>query len=150
MAGGADFRLNTTAKDARWMRGGVLQDGLALDPTEVRAIVDRNMQPGLAALRQNVSRIKSRTGRLRRAPAVLTRKYGRGGKFRIVGLLGYASGVAPHAPFIERGTPPRAGRGKVAAQWPAWLAFFATREQMGESIKADLAALVQRTVSRLS
>ena len=150
MAVEATFRLNTSAKDARWIRGGVLQDGMALNAQDVRAIVERDMQPGLASLRQNVSRIGVRTGRLRKAPAILTRKYGRGSKFRIVGLLGYRSGVAPHAIHIERGTPPRAGRGKVAAQWPAWLAFFANREQMKAAIQADLGALVSKTASKLS
>jgi hypothetical protein len=104
----------------------------------------------LASLRQNVSRLGSKTGRLRRAPAILTRKYGRGSKFRIVGLLGYASGVAPHAAYIERGTPPRAGRGKVVAQRMAWLAFFANREQMRATIQGDLEALVQRHMAKLS
>jgi hypothetical protein len=149
MAGEVTFRLNTSAKDTKWMRGGVLKEGMALNAQDVRAIVERNMQPGLASLRQNVSRIGVRTGRLRRAPAVLTRKYGREAKFRILGLLGYRSGVAPHAIHIERGTPPRAGRGKVAAQWPAWLAFFANRQQMKSAIQADLEALVAKTASEL-
>jgi hypothetical protein len=150
MPGGVDFRLNTTEKDARWMQGSALQESLILDPQDVRAIVEDSMQPGLQALRRNVGQVGTVTGRLRRAPAVLTRKYGRQPRFRILGLLGYRNGIAPHARFLELGTPPRAGRGLVKARRMAWSAFFLNRKQMLNTVKARLEALVAKSLSRMA
>jgi hypothetical protein len=148
-SGGAEFRLNTTEKDARWMRGGVLQETLVLPSAQVRAAVESSMQVGLSALRNNLSAIRVRTGRLQRSPAVLTRKYGRDPKYRIVGLLGYKSGVAPHARYIELGTPPRDGRGKVTAQRPAWLAFFHNRERMAQMLQMELERMAADALSKV-
>jgi hypothetical protein len=149
MAGGVDFRLNTTEKDAKWMKGSVLQQSLVLDPQDVRAAVEASMQPGLQALRRNVGQVGTVTGRLRKAPAVLTRKYGRQPKFRILGLLGYRSGVAPHARYLELGTPPRAGRGLIKARRMAWSAFFSNRDQMLNAAKSRLEALAAKALAKI-
>lgn len=149
MPGGVDFRLNTTEKDAKWMKGSVLQESLVLDPQDVRAAIEESMQPGLQALRLNVGRLGSVSGRLRRSPAVLTRKYGRQPKFRILGLVGYRSGVAPHARYLELGTPPRAGRGLIKARRMAWSAFFSNRDQMLNAAKARLEALAAKALAKI-
>ena len=149
MAGGVDFRLNTTEKDAKWMKGSVLQESLVLEPQDVRDAIEQSMQPCLQALRLNVGRLGSVSGRLRRSPAVLTRKYGRQPKFRILGLVGYRLGVAPHARYLELGTPPRAGRGLIKARRMAWSAFFDNREQMLNAAKSRLEALAAKALAKI-
>jgi hypothetical protein len=148
MAGeGIRFGLNTTEQDAKWIKGGVLDRTIVLSAQDVRAAVERSMQPGLMALQRNVQQVPARSGRLRKSPAILTRKYGRAPFFKIVGLVGYRSGVAPHARYLEMGTPPRAGRGLVKAGRMAWSAFFANKDVMGANITREMESLVQKAVN---
>ena len=149
MSQGVEFRLNTTAKAARWMGGSALSSTLKIDPSAVRRAIERAMAPGLAALRRNVGEAKVKTGRLRRAPAAVTRKYGGAKRLVIVGLVGYASGVAPHATHLEVGTPPRAGRGQVRPRRYAWLAYFQNREQMKNLAQAGIENLMASAVSQV-
>jgi|688.fasta_scaffold57154_4 hypothetical protein len=147
MADGIEFRLNTTEKDARWVSGSTLQKAVRLDANEIRAAVERSMQPGLASLRQNVQEVGTVTGRLRRSPAIVTRRYGRAPRLTVMGLVGYRSGVAPHARLMELGTPPRAGRGLVKARRLAWKAFFYNRDTMSARMQAEMEALLSKAVS---
>ena len=150
MADGIRFGLNTTLKDAKWVRGGLLEQTVRLTPEEVRSAVLQSMQPGLMALQRNVQQVRAKTGRLRRSPAIVTRKYGKAPFFTVVGLVGYRSGVAPHAISIERGTPPRFNRGKVAARRFAWSAFFQNREIMEQALKSQLETLVQKALAKVT
>lgn len=149
MAGKAvEFRLNTTGKDARWMRGKALSESVAIDANDVRQAIVSAMQPGLVALKTNVSQARAITGRLRRSPGIVTRKYGGSKRLVIVGLVGYMSGVAPHSTYIEMGTPPRAGRGQIKARRYAWLAYFHNRQAMQDAAKANLEAVMAKAVSK--
>lgn len=142
MAKEVEFRLNTTARDAKWMRGSALSEGLKIDATQVRSAIERSMQPSLMALRRNVATAKPKTGRLRRSPGVLTRKYGGQRRLVIVGLVGYKSRVAPHARYLEFGTPPVGNRRPIVARRYAWLAYFHTRDEMQAMAKAELEAIM--------
>lgn len=148
MADGIRLDMNTTEKDARWVRGGLLPSAVQVSPDLLRAAVERSMQPGLMALQRNVQQIPARTGRLRRSPAIVTRKYGKPPFYRIVGLVGYRAGVAPHARYLEMGTPPRAGRGKVLPRRSAWTAFFTNRGVMEQNLKSEMERLVSDAVSK--
>ena len=151
MIRGIEFQLNTTEKDGKYVSGGVLESHLRVDPEDVRAAVMRSMSPGLQALRQNVSAIGMRTGRLRRSPGILTRKYGKSPHFRILGLVGYQHGIAPHARNVELGSPPRSGpRGVMPAFRPAWMAYFHNRQVMAANVQREIEALVQRAISRVA
>lgn len=144
-----EFRLNTSAKDARWMRGQALSETVKIDPASIRHAVEASMQPGLMALRQNVSAAKVKTGRLRRSPGILTRKYGGSKRLIIVGLVGYMAGVAEHSRYLEMGTPPRAGgRGQIAPRRYAWLAYFHTRKAMQESAQRQIEGIVERAIAK--
>jgi hypothetical protein len=150
MADGISFKINTTEKDARWLTGETAGKAVQLDPADLQAACERSLAPGLSALRANVSKIGKKTGRLRQSPAILTRRYGRAPRFTAVGLLGYRSGVAPHARNVELGSPPRAGRGLMPALRPAWRAFYANRETMKSRMKAELEALLAKAVAKVS
>lgn len=146
MADGIRFGINTTEKDARWMRGELSQ-AVHLSPEDLKGACERSLHPGLVALQSNVGRIGRKTGRLQRAPGILTRRYGRPPKTIVVGLLGYKHGVAPHARNVELGSPPRFNRGIMPALRPAWLAYFANRETMKANMKAELEALVAKALA---
>lgn len=146
MARQVTFKINTTQKDTRWLREKALADAFQVDPSEVVEAVEHALQPALWALRKNVSAAKVRTGRLRASPGTVVRKYGGKARLTVVGLVGYKSGVAPHSPYLERGTPPRAGRGKVAARRYAWLAFFQNKEAMKSNLQANLEAVMQNAI----
>lgn len=147
MAQEVEFRLNTSAKDARWMRGNALSESIKINPDKVRAALITAMRPGLSALRQNVAQAKTRTGRLRRSPGVLTRKYGGAQRLIMVGLVGYVSGVAPHSKYLELGTPPRFGRGQIKARRYAWLAYFRNQETMRDIAKQQLEQVMLEAAS---
>lgn len=149
MAKEVEFRLNTTAKDAKWMRGNALAAGLKIDATQVRSVVEKSMQPSLMALRRNVQQAKPKTGRLRRSPGIVTRKYGGSQRLVIVGLVGYKARVAPHARYLEFGTPPVGNRRPIVARRYAWLAFFSTREEMKRSAQEGLQSLMAEAADGL-
>jgi hypothetical protein len=140
------FKINTTSKDARWIREHALLATLKIDPAEVIEAVDHALQPALWALQKNVQRAKSLTGRLRRSPGTVVRRYGGKQRLTVVGLVGYKSGVAPHSSFLERGTPPRAGRGKVVARRYAWLAYSQNKAVMRETLQANLEAVMENAL----
>lgn len=146
MAQDVEFRLNTTARDGKWLRGSMLGQTVKIDPTQVREAVERSMQSGLSALRSNVSAAGVKTGRLRRSPGIVTRKYGGARRLVIVGLVGYKAGVAPHAKYLEFGTPPRGNRRPIAARRYAWLAYFHNREAMQSAAKSALEAIMEKAV----
>lgn len=149
MADGISFRLNTTEKDARWMSGETAHKAVRINPDEIQAAVERSMQPGLMALRANVNqRVGVRTGRLRKSPAIVIRRYGRAPRLTVMGLVGYLHGVAPHARLMELGTPPRDGRGMVKARRMAWRAYFDNRETMGAKMTAELQAVLERAAAK--
>lgn len=150
MAEGIRFGINTTEKDAKWLRGETVSKAVQLDPASMQAACERSLQPGLMALRANVSKIGKVTGRLQRAPAVLTRRYGRAPRFTVVGLLGYRHGVAPHARNVELGSPPRDGRGVMPTLRPAWLAYFHNRDAMKANMRAELESLIEKALGRLT
>jgi len=147
MAQSVEFRLNTSLQDARWMRGEALSKTIKVQPQLVRAAIGKAMQPGLAALRSNVNAAKVKTGRLKKSPGIVTRKYGGAGRLIIVGLVGYRSGVAPHSKYLELGTPPRSDRGKVTARRYAWLAYFHNREAMQQIARTELEGIVAQSIS---
>ena len=149
MAQSVEFRLNTSAHDARWMRGKALSETVRVEADLVRAAIGKAMQPGLAALRANVSEAKVKTGRLRKAPATVTRKYGGAGRLIMVGLVGYKSGAAPHSRYLEAGTPPRSGRGQIKARRYAWLAYFHNREAMKQIAKTELEAIMASSLAAI-
>ena len=144
-----DFRLNTTELDGRIMRGGGLNGALQLDPADMRRAIVDAMQPGLAALKSNISGVKRKTGRLAMSPGIETRTYQHGRRTIVVGLVGYKSGVAPHARYLELGTPPRAGRGIVKPRRYAWKAFFYNRYSMQAAAQRNLEALVAKATASL-
>jgi len=144
-----DFRLNTTQLDGRVMKGGGLDGSIQLDPEEVRAAIVDAMLPSLASLRSSVSAVRRKTGRLAASPGIETRRYQKGRRNIIVGLVGYKSGVAPHARYLEMGTPPRAGRGKIEPRRFAWLAFFHNRQTMQATAQKNLEALMARAISKV-
>ena len=147
MAKEVEFRLNTTAKDARWMRGTALTESVKLDPTQVQAAIERSMQPALLALRSNVATARPKTGRLLKSPGILTRKYGGARRLVVVGLVGYKSRVAPHARYLEFGTPPVGNRRGIKARRYAWLAYFQNQDQMKATAKAALENLIANATS---
>lgn len=144
MGDGLSFGINTTEKDARWMRGETVQKAVRVDPSAISAAVGSAMSSGLMALRNNVAQIGVKTGRLRRSPAIVVRRYGRAPRLTVMGLVGYQNGVAPHARVIELGTPPRDGRGLVKARHPAWKAYFDNRETMAKQMEAEMSALLEK------
>lgn len=147
MANEVAFRLNTTAKDGKWLRGNAVAQSLSIDPSQVRQTIERAMQPGLLALRSNVSQAKVKTGRLRKSPGIVTRKYGGGKRLIVVGLVGYRAGVAPHAKYLEFGTPPVGNRKPIKARRYAWLAYFHNREAMQAAAQAGLESLMAEAVA---
>lgn len=146
MAREVTFKINTSAKDARWIRKHELAEAFKVEPTEVVEAVEHALQPALRSLQQNVQQAKVVTGRLRRSPGTVVRRYGGKQRLTVVGLVGYKSGVAPHSPFLERGTPPRAGRGKVVARRYAWLAYFNNKSAMKETLQANLESVMQNAI----
>ena len=140
------FKINTTQKDARWLREKALADAFQVEPSEVVEAVEHALQPALWTLRSNVQAAKARTGRLRASPGTVVRKYQGKSRLTVVGLVGYKSGVAPHSRFLELGTPPRAGRGQVQARRYAWLAYFQNKEAMRSSLQANLEAVMQNAI----
>lgn len=150
MAEGIKFRINTTEKDGKWLRGETVSQAVRLNPQDMQAACERSLQPGLMALRANVSKIGRVTGRLQRSPAVLTRRYGRAPRFTVVGLLGYQHGVAPHARNVELGSPPRFNRGVMPTLRPAWLAYFHNREAMQANMQSELESLIAKALGRVS
>jgi hypothetical protein len=146
MAREVTFKINTTQKDARWLKEKALADAFQIEPSEVVEAVEHALQPALWALRKNVLAAKVRTGRLRSSPGTVVRKYGGKRRLTVVGLVGYKSGVAPHSPYLELGTPPRAGRGKVVARRYAWLAYFHNKQAMKQTLQANLEAVMQNAI----
>jgi hypothetical protein len=140
------FKINTTAKDGRWIRKHALAEAFKVEPTEVIEAVEHALQPALKSLRHNVQQAKVFTGRLQRSPGTVVRRYGGKQRLTVVGLVGYKSGVAPHSAYLERGTPPRAGRGKVVARRYAWLAYFQNKGAMKETLQANLEAIMQNAI----
>lgn len=140
------FKINTTAKDARWIREKELARQFKIEPTEVVEAVEHSLQPALWALKRNVQDAKVRTGRLRQSPGTVVRKYGGKQRLTVVGLVGYKSGVAPHSKYLELGTPPRAGRGQVVARRYAWLAYYQNRQAMRETLQANLESIMSNAI----
>lgn len=147
MANDVEFRLNTTAKDAKWMRGVMATKTLKLDSAAVRRTIEHAMQPGLLSLKSNVSEAAVKTGRLRKSCGIVTRKYGGARRLVIVGLVGYKSGVAPHAKYLELGTAPRENRGQIRARRYAWLAYFRNRQAMQSAAQAGLESLMATAIA---
>lgn len=146
MAREVTFKINTTQKDARWLKEKALAETFQVEPTEVVEAVEHALQPALWALRKNVSAAKVRTGRLRSSPGTVVRQYRGKSRLTVVGLVGYKAGVAPHSRFLELGTPPRAGRGQVKARRYAWLAYFQNKEAMKSNLQANLEAVMQNAI----
>lgn len=146
MARQVTFKINTTQKDARWLKEKALADAFKIEPSEVVEAVEHSLQPALWALRKNVSAARVRTGRLRDSPGTVVRKYQGKARLTVVGLVGYKAGVAPHSSFLELGTPPRAGRGQVKARRYAWLAYFHNKEAMKSNLQANLEAVMQNAI----
>ena len=140
------FKINTTSKDARWIKEKELARQFKVEPTDVVEAVEHSLQPALWALIRNVQDARVKTGRLRRSPGTVVRKYGGKQRLTVVGLVGYKSGVAPHSKYLELGTPPRAGRGKVVARRYAWLAYYQNRQAMRETLQANLEAIMSNAI----
>lgn len=143
MSDGIDLAILARGNVVKAISGRVLQDAFVLDVSEIVAACEAAAVPGLAALRQNVSGIRKVTGRLSSAPAITTRYYRRK-KTGLVGvaLVGYRSGVAPHASLVEFGTKRRSSkkgnRGAAPAQRPLTKAFTQTRSSMESKLSAEL------------
>jgi hypothetical protein len=146
MAREVTFKINTTQKDARWLKEKALAAAFQVEPSEVVEAVEHALQPALFALRKNASDARVRSGRLRASPGTVVRKYGGKARLTVVGLVGYKSGVAPHSRYLELGTPPRAGRGKVLARRYAGLAYFQNKEAMKSNLQASLEAVMQNAI----
>lgn len=150
MAQEVEFRLNTSEKDARWMRGRALSETVRIDQDKFRQAITKAMMPGLASLQRQVAAVRTVTGRLRKSPGIVTRKYGGANRLIIVGLVGYKAGVAPHSRYLELGTPPRAGRGIVKARRYAWRAFWENQDTMKASAEAALTGLIEDAIDSVS
>lgn len=146
MAREVTFKINTTQKDARWLKERALAEAFQVEPSEVVEAVEHALQPALLALRKNVLGATVHSGRLRASPGTVVRKYGGKARLTVVGLVGYKSGVAPHSRYLELGTPPRSGRGKVEARRYAWLAYFQNKEAMKSNLQASLEAVMQNAI----
>lgn len=146
MAREVTFKINTTQKDARWLKENALAEAFQVEPSEVVEAVEHALQPALWALKKNVSAARVRTGRLRASPGTVVRQYKGKARLTVVGLVGYKAGVAPHSKFLELGTPPRSGRGQVKARRYAWLAYFNNREAMKSNLQANLEAVMQNAI----
>ena len=142
MADGFEMRLNSRYQDARWLEGKALQAALVVPVPELLAACDRAVMPGLMALRSNVSAIRSRTGRLRRSPGTKAKVYGT----TATALVGFKSGVAPHAYYIEYGAR-RKRQGSTAALRPLRRAFEASRGAMERAMSHELAAIAEKAAS---
>ena len=145
----SQWNLDTTEDNVRGLAGKY--DNAKVPASEIAAVMERALQPALAALRQEVVKMGSRTGRLRASPGVVIKQLGAGSNVTVMGLVGYRHGVAPHAGLVERGSPPRAGpRGKMPAFNLAWRAFFRNRTVIEETMKSAMAAMAQRSVKKLT
>ena len=136
------MRLNTRYQDAKWIEGRALQAALVVPVPELLAACDRAVVPGLMALRSNVSAIRSRTGRLRRSPGAKAKIYGT----TATALVGFRSGVAPHAYYIEYGAR-RKRQGRTAALQPLRRAFDSSRNAMERAMSQELAAIAHKAAS---
>lgn len=141
MAAGFEMRLNTSYQDAKWLEGKGLQSSLRVSVPELLAACDRAIAPGLSALRTNVSSIRSRTGRLRRSPGAKSRIYGT----TATALVGFRSGVAPHAYYVEYGAKRRL-KGRTAAMRPLGRAFATAQGAMERIMQAEMKAIAERAV----
>lgn len=137
-----EMRINTSYHDAQWLQGRALQGALTVPVSELLAACERAVAPGLQALRSNVAGIRSRTGRLRRSPGSKAKIYGT----TATALVGYRSGVAPHAYFIEFGAK-RRKQGRTKAFGPLRRAFEASRSAMQRTIAKELTAVAEKATA---
>jgi len=141
MADGIELRLNTSYQDGKWLEGRGLTSSLVVPVPALMAACHRAIMPGLTALQSNVNAIRARTGRLRRSPGLKTKVYGT----TATALVGFRSGTAPHAYYVEYGAKRRL-RGSTAALRPLRRAFDVSRGAMERVMAAELAAIADRAL----
>ena len=150
MAEGLDFEISTKYRDANFLAGNAVADALRLDVSKLVGSCNRAAAPGLMALRSNVAGIKSKTGRLGRSPAVKSKVYKTGNNWTALALVGYDSGIAPHAYYIEYGSRNRQKRGAMPAFFPLQRAFESTRETMKATMQNELQKIMAEAAKRLA
>lgn len=141
MANGFELQINTSYQDAKWLKGRGLQVTLEVPVPQLLAACDRAIMPGLSALRTNVAGIRAKSGRLRQSPGTKAKIYGR----TATALVGFRSGVAPHAYYVEYGAK-RKLRGSTAALKPLRRAFDSSRGAMAQIMAREMEALGQRAL----
>ena len=149
MADGIDIQLNTRFQDAKWLSGNALGQSLRVEAAALLQAAERAVQPGLVALQSNVNQIRSRKCALRRSPGTKSKLYGGGSRQTATALVGYRSGVAPHAYYVEFGTRKRRGRGAMAARRPLLRAFESARSSMEAAMTRELQAIMARAASKI-
>ena len=147
MADYLSFQIKARGNTAKAISGLALQEEFRIETQELVDVCRRAATPGLSALRSNAQAVHRVTGRLASAPAILT-KYYRRKRTGVVAaaIVGYASGVAPHATLVEKGTKQRASRrgnrGAMRGQFPLMRAFDSSRATMEASLSEGLARLM--------
>jgi hypothetical protein len=142
MAAGFEMRLNTAYQDSKWLEGRGLQSALVVSVPEMLAACDRAIMPGLSALRSNVAGIPRRSGRLRSSPGTKSKIYGT----TATALVGFRSGAAPHAYYIEYGAKRRL-RGSTAALRPLRRAFETSQGAMAQIMAREMRMLAEKAAA---
>ena len=149
MADWLNFEIAPSFRHADVLSGSFVADALDLSVESLVAACKNAAQPGLVALQTNVGGIRSRTGRLRRSPAIKAKVYrGRNG-LNAMALVGYKSGIAPHSYYIEFGTKARGKRRAVAGMFPLERAFNASRQAMQGTMSAELQKIMAAAAARV-
>jgi hypothetical protein len=139
--------LNTQYHDAQYLRGELLVNAMQVDVSSLLAAATRAVQPGLQALRTNVNAIRARSGRLGRSPGTKSKIYGGGSRRTVTALVGYRSGIAPHAYYVEFGTKDRSKRGRMAGKLPLQRAFETARPAMENAMTRELQDLMAKAAN---
>jgi hypothetical protein len=144
MAGDFDIQLNTAYHSEKWLSGSGLGPAMRVDAASLLAAAQRAVQPGLVALQSNVNQIRARTGALKQSPGIKAKLYGNGGRRTATALVGFKSGVAPHAYYVEFGTKPRRRRGSMVGLKPLTRAFQASRPAIESAMTRELQSLMAK------
>jgi len=136
-----EIGINTRYENAKWLKGQAVSEALYIDPSKLAKACERSIEPGMMALRSNVNRIPARTGALRRSPVSKVKLYGNGKRATAVGLVGFKSGIAPHAYYIEFGAS-RALQGSTKVYRPLGNAFDSSRSAMQAVMTDELAKIM--------
>lgn len=147
MAGDFEIQLNTRYHSEKWLTGSGLGSVMQVDTPSLLAAANRAVQPGLVALQTNVNQIRARSGALRKSPATKSKIYGSGSRRTATALVGFKSGIAPHAYYVEYGTKARRGRGSMVGLAPLTRAFEASRPSMEAAMTRELQSLMAKAAN---